>query len=116
MRVLIVEDHRELAETVATGLREDGMDTDLAYDGQEAIDRATSSEYDVIVLDRDLPRLHAAFEAQRRFVANASHELRTPLTLQRAMVEVALSRPGADAASLRAVCERVVAAGRSRSG
>ncbi|AKH86070.1 transcriptional regulator [Streptomyces sp. CNQ-509] len=58
MRVLIVEDHRELAETVATGLREDGMDTDLAYDGQEAIDRATSSEYDVIVLDRDLPRLH----------------------------------------------------------
>ncbi|AUH39236.1 response regulator transcription factor [Streptomyces sp. CMB-StM0423] len=58
MRVLIVEDHRELADTVATGLREDGMDTDLAYDGQEAIDRATSSEYDVIVLDRDLPRLH----------------------------------------------------------
>ncbi|WP_326800453.1 hypothetical protein [Streptomyces sp. NBC_01808] len=42
--------------------------------------------------------------------------MRTPLTLQRAMVEVALSRPGADAASLRAVCERVVAAGRSRSG
>ncbi|WBB61405.1 response regulator transcription factor [Streptomyces sp. WMMC500] len=58
MRVLIVEDHRELARTVATGLRQDGMDTDLAYDGREAVDRASTRAYDVIVLDRDLPGLH----------------------------------------------------------
>ncbi|GAB2572977.1 ATP-binding protein [Streptomyces capparidis] len=58
-----------------------------------------------------LGRLHTAFDAQRRFVANASHELRTPLTLQRATIEVALSNPAADAAALRAVCERVLAAG-----
>ncbi|MDJ1134334.1 sensor histidine kinase [Streptomyces iconiensis] len=42
-----------------------------------------------------LARLDAAFEAQKRFVANASHELRTPLTLQRAMIEVALAAHGA---------------------
>lgn len=58
MRVLIVEDHRELAETVATGLRRDGMAVDLAHDGREALDMATVHDYDVVVLDRDLPRLH----------------------------------------------------------
>ncbi|MEC4019818.1 response regulator transcription factor [Streptomyces sp. H27-D2] len=58
MRVLIVEDHRELAETIATGLRRDGMAVDLAFDGEEALREATVHDYDVIVLDRDLPRLH----------------------------------------------------------
>ncbi|NGN66739.1 HAMP domain-containing protein [Streptomyces sp. A7024] len=58
-----------------------------------------------------LGRLDTAFSAQQRFVANASHELRTPLTLQRAMLEVALADPKADARSLRQVCERVLAAG-----
>ncbi|MQY10420.1 Transcriptional regulatory protein CusR [Streptomyces sp. RB5] len=58
MRVLIAEDHRELARTVATGLRRDGMAVDLAFDGQDALDLADLHDYDVIVLDRDLPRLH----------------------------------------------------------
>jgi signal transduction histidine kinase len=58
-----------------------------------------------------LTRLDAAFSAQRLFVANASHELRTPLALERAMVEVALADPDASAESLRATCQRVLAAG-----
>lgn len=62
-------------------------------------------------IDSLLGRLDTAFAAQKRFVANASHELRTPLTLQRAMVEVALADPDADAESLRAVCRKVLAAG-----
>ncbi|GAB3440509.1 response regulator transcription factor [Actinophytocola sediminis] len=58
MRVLIVEDHRELAETVATGLRQDGMAVDVALDGGRALEMATVHDYDVVVLDRDLPRVH----------------------------------------------------------
>jgi DNA-binding response OmpR family regulator len=57
MRVLVVEDHAELAETVATGLRREGMAVDIALDGAEALERAAVTEYDVVVLDRDLPRI-----------------------------------------------------------
>jgi signal transduction histidine kinase len=45
-------------------------------------------------IDGLLARLDAAFEAQRRFVANASHELRTPLTMIRTSVDVATRKPG----------------------
>lgn len=58
MRVLVVEDHEELAETVAIGLRREGMAVDIARDGISGLARAGINEYDVIVLDRDLPRLH----------------------------------------------------------
>ncbi|MBV9464907.1 MAG: response regulator transcription factor [Solirubrobacterales bacterium] len=58
MRVLVVEDHKELAETVATGLRREGMAVDVALDGASALSRAEIYGYDVIVLDRDLPGVH----------------------------------------------------------
>jgi DNA-binding response OmpR family regulator len=58
MRVLVVEDHQELAETVATGLRREGMAVDTAFDGAGALQRAAINSYDVIVLDRDLPGVH----------------------------------------------------------
>lgn len=61
-------------------------------------------------IDAMLDRLAAAFEAQRRFVANASHELRTPLTRERALVDVTLADPKAGTAALRAMGERVRAA------
>jgi signal transduction histidine kinase len=61
-------------------------------------------------VDGMLDRLEAAFDGQRRFVANASHELRTPLTVIRAEVEVALADPDATAADLRHTGEVVLEA------
>ncbi|MGI5125745.1 response regulator transcription factor [Pseudonocardia sp. CA-107938] len=58
MRVLIVEDHRELAETLAVGLRRETMAVDVVGDGASAVERITVNHYDVVVLDRDLPGLH----------------------------------------------------------
>jgi signal transduction histidine kinase len=62
-------------------------------------------------IDGLLTRLDDAFDAQRAFVANASHELRTPLTLTRALIEAALSDPGATAGTFRSACQEVLAAG-----
>ena len=45
-------------------------------------------------IDRLLERLQDAFEAQRRFVANASHELRTPMAMMRTTLDVAIAKPG----------------------
>jgi DNA-binding response OmpR family regulator len=56
--VLIVEDHEELALTLAAGLRREGMAIDVAHDGESGVHRAVLDNYDVVVLDRDLPGMH----------------------------------------------------------
>jgi DNA-binding response OmpR family regulator len=58
VRVLIAEDERRLAETIARGLRREGMAVDVAGDGADALLKARVVRYDVVVLDRDLPALH----------------------------------------------------------
>jgi DNA-binding response OmpR family regulator len=58
VRVLVVEDDRELAEAIGVGLRRELMAVDLAFDGEAGLERALLHGYDVIVLDRDLPRTH----------------------------------------------------------
>jgi DNA-binding response OmpR family regulator len=58
MRVLVIEDDEELADTVAAGLRQAQMAVDVALDGEAGLARALINDYDVIVLDRDLPVLH----------------------------------------------------------
>jgi len=62
VKVLVVEDQRELAEAVSRGLRQQGMTVDVAFDGQDALDHvlghANLATYDVVVLDRGLPKLH----------------------------------------------------------
>jgi signal transduction histidine kinase len=59
-------------------------------------------------IDNLLARLESAFEAQRRFVANASHELRTPLTAVRALLEMVISDPRATVETFRETCREAL--------
>ena len=58
MRVLIVEDEKRLAQTIARGLGRYGAAVDVALDGEAGLTKALVNDYDVVVLDRDLPGRH----------------------------------------------------------
>jgi DNA-binding response OmpR family regulator len=58
VRALVVEDSRTLADALVDGLQDEGMAVDVAYDGLQAAARIDLNDYDVIVLDRDLPGMH----------------------------------------------------------
>jgi DNA-binding response OmpR family regulator len=58
VRVLVVEDHATLASRLAQGLRQAGMAVDTVLDGAAALEASSTTAYDVIVLDRDLPVVH----------------------------------------------------------
>jgi DNA-binding response OmpR family regulator len=70
MRILVAEDERLLADTLVIGLRHFGFAVDVCYDGDAAAERVAVHAYDVVILDRDLPRLHGD-EVCRRIVAAA---------------------------------------------
>ena len=67
MRVLVIEDDAELAQAIGVGLRRTDMAVDVAHDGAAGLQRALQTDYDVIVLDRDLPGVHGD-EVCRRVV------------------------------------------------
>jgi DNA-binding response OmpR family regulator len=56
--VLVVEDQVELADDIGEGLRDRGFGADVTYDGASGIEKAMLYDYDVVVLDRDLPHVH----------------------------------------------------------
>jgi DNA-binding response OmpR family regulator len=58
MRVLLVEDEERLATTIARGLRREGMAVDVVLDGADALEKTALNSYDVVVLDRNLPKVH----------------------------------------------------------
>ena len=58
MRVLIVEDEAYLAEAIQTVLRRESIAADIAPDGEAALEVLGHTEYDVMLLDRDLPGIH----------------------------------------------------------
>lgn len=69
--MLVVEDEEILAETITEGLRDQAIAVDTVYDGAEALYRTSYTNYDVIVLDRDLPEVHGD-EVCRQLVAQRS--------------------------------------------
>ncbi|MDT0304266.1 response regulator transcription factor [Streptomonospora wellingtoniae] len=58
MRVLVAEDEEFLADALRSGLRREGMAVDIAQDGDTALEDIAVNDYDVVVLDRDLPGVH----------------------------------------------------------
>lgn len=95
----------------ARRITEENLHERLSVDTQEDEVGELATTFDGV-----LARLEHAFEAQKRFVANASHELRTPLTLERTLLEVVLSDPDAEAEQLRHACERVLASTQQQQG
>jgi signal transduction histidine kinase len=95
---------RPLRQVTATARRlsAESLDERIALRGWHGEVTELAESFDAM-----LDRLHAAFEMQRRFVANASHELRTPLAVMRTEVDVTLADPSADVAELRRMAEVV---------
>ena len=60
-KVLVVDDEKLIVKGIKFSLEQDGMQVDCAYDGEEAIEAARRTEYDMILLDVMLPK-HDGFE------------------------------------------------------
>lgn len=56
-KVLVVDDEKLIVKGIRFSLEQDGMEVDCAYDGQEALERAMTNEYDLILLDVMLPKM-----------------------------------------------------------
>jgi len=96
MRVLVVEDEPLMADAVAEWLRRETFAVDVAYDGGGALERLAINEYDVIVLDRDLPDI-SGDEICQSVVRSGSHARILMLTAAAAVPDrVAGLRLGAD--------------------
>lgn len=58
MRVLVVDDERDLADVIARGLRQAGMAVDVSNSGEDALFKLDVTNYDLLVLDRQMPDTH----------------------------------------------------------
>ncbi|MDY6836120.1 MAG: response regulator transcription factor [Chloroflexota bacterium] len=57
MRLLVVEDEKELADALARGLEQQGYAVDVAYDGEAALELFGVNDYDLVLLDLNLPKI-----------------------------------------------------------
>jgi DNA-binding response OmpR family regulator len=96
VRVLVVEDERLIADAVGEWLRREALAVDVVYDGDAALERFGVNDYDVLVLDRDLPGI-SGDEVCRAVVDSGAHTRILMLTAAAAVRErVAGLRLGAD--------------------
>jgi two-component system copper resistance phosphate regulon response regulator CusR len=93
MRVLIVEDDRQLRQSVARGLREDSYAVDQAGDGEQALEHAAAHEYDAIILDILLPKLDGVEVCRRLRTGGVA----TPILMLTALDAVEQRIAGLDA-------------------
>ena len=56
-KVLVVDDEKLIVKGIRFSLEQDGMEVDCAYDGEEALNKAKSNSYDMILLDIMLPKM-----------------------------------------------------------
>jgi DNA-binding response OmpR family regulator len=77
MRVLVVEDQKNVARFIARGLREQGYAVDVAEDGSEGLDMAEIARYDIVILDLMLPKVDG-FEVCRRL---RERDVQTPILM-----------------------------------
>ena len=62
-RVLVVDDEKLIVKGIRFSLEQDGYEVDCAYDGEEAIEMAKKTEYDIVLLDVMLPK-HDGFRGR----------------------------------------------------
>lgn len=84
MRVLVIEDDRETAQFLQKALRESGHMAELAHDGEEGLASARGGGFDVLIVDRMLPRLDGLSIIRTL----RSEEIRTPVLILSALGEV----------------------------
>jgi DNA-binding response OmpR family regulator len=92
MKVLIVEDEHRIAQNIKKGLELKSFVVDLAFDGQEGYDLASSEKYDVIILDRMLPNKDG-LEICRQIRSEGNH---TPVLMLTAKNEISDRVDGLD--------------------
>jgi DNA-binding response OmpR family regulator len=88
VRVLVVEDEADLADAVARGLRREGYAVDIANDGEEALEKLSYTEYDLVCLDLTLPKVDGREVCRRiREGSTASSDARVLMLTARDAVE-----------------------------
>lgn len=93
MKILVVEDERKIANSIKKGLEYENYIVDIAYDGEEGMDLAFSVEYDLIILDRLLPK-QEGLEVCRKLREQGIH---TPILILTAKGQIEDRVEGLDA-------------------
>jgi two-component system, OmpR family, copper resistance phosphate regulon response regulator CusR len=84
MKVLVIEDEVKLADLIKKGLENDGIEADVAYDGEDGYKKALNGKYNVIILDLMLPKMNGSEVCQ----SLKSKKVSTPILLLSAQVGV----------------------------